>query len=86
MPPPPTPADRDRLLLDLAWRAHPELHLRPGEGVTEHVARLRKLGLAWLPEPIGPAVRTLAMLFSALVMAEVTGVAHEQLARTPERN
>jgi hypothetical protein len=84
--PPPAPPDRDRLLLDLAWRAHPELHLLPGEGVTEHVARLRKLGLAWLPSPIGEALRTLVMIFSASVMAEVTGVAHEQLTRTPERN
>jgi hypothetical protein len=83
MPPPP---GRDRVLLDLAWRSHPELWLRPGEAATEHVARLRKLGLAWLPAPIGEALRTLTMIFSASVMARVTGVAHEQLTRTPERN
>jgi hypothetical protein len=84
--PPPAPPDRDRLLLDLAWASHPELYLRPGEGATEHVARLRKLGLPWLPPPIGEAVRTLTMLFSASVMAEVTGVPHSQLARPAERN
>jgi hypothetical protein len=85
-PPPPAPPDRDRLLLDLAWRAHPELYLRPGEGATEHVARLRKLGLAWLPPPIGPAVRMLTMIYSASVMAKVTRVPHAQLTRPAERN
>jgi hypothetical protein len=84
--PPPAPPNRDRLLLDLAWRSHPELYLLPGESATEHVARLRKLGLAWLPPPIGEAVRTLTMICSASVMAEVTGVPHAQLTRTPERN
>jgi hypothetical protein len=86
MPPPPAQPDRDRVLLDIAWRSHPELYLRPGESATEHVARLRKLGLAWLPSPIGESVRTLTMIYSASVMAEVTGVPHEQLTRTPERN
>jgi hypothetical protein len=42
--------------------------------------------MAWLPPPIGEAVRTLAMIYSATVMAKVTGVAHAQLTRTPERN
>jgi hypothetical protein len=83
---PPAPPDRDRLLLDLAWRSHPELWCRPGETTTTYVARLRRLGLPWLPPPIGDAVRTLTMIYSASVMAKVTGVPHTQLTRTPERN
>jgi hypothetical protein len=73
-------------ILDAIWARHPELFSRPGESVTQYVARLKALDLAGLPSPIREAVSLLVQLHSASVLARLTGAPLGQLSGQPTRN
>jgi hypothetical protein len=86
--PTPSPAHSPppRRILDAVWRDHLDLLPRGDESGPVYAARIRRVDLRGLPEPVVQAVRALVGLVSASAMADVTGIAFEEFVGPVERN
>ena len=86
MPTPSPSHSPPRRILDAVWRDHLDLLPRGDESGPVYAARIRRVDLRGLPEPVVQAVKALVGLVSASAMSDVTGVAWEQLIGPPDRN
>jgi hypothetical protein len=71
---------------DAIWRPYLHLLLRGDEGGPAYAARIRRVSLRGLPEPVRQAVQALVGLVSADVLAKLTGIDFEQFVGPVERN